>query len=223
MFECHYCGLKFKREKTLTVHLCEQKRRFLNKNEQYVRFGHIAYNKFYEITQGATSPKPYDHFAKSNYYTGFTRFGKYMIEVDAVEPEQFIDFVIRASIPLDKWATDSVYQAYINDLSRKESTDRAIERSILFMQDWAIEHDAAYSDFFRKITKSRAIHCIRSGRISPWVIFNCDSGSELVGSFDDQELKLVNEYLDPAFWAKKFSVRQEDVSFAQTVLEQAGL
>ena len=78
-FECQFCKKSFKREKTISVHLCEQKRRWINRDEKYVRLGFLAYNRFYEITQGATKPKTYEHFAKSNYYTGFTRFGKHTI------------------------------------------------------------------------------------------------------------------------------------------------
>ena len=34
-------------------------------------------------------------FAKSKYYIGFTKFGKYILNVNAIDPEKFIDFVIR--------------------------------------------------------------------------------------------------------------------------------
>jgi len=143
-FECQFCKKSFKREKTLAVHLCEQKRRWINRDEKYVRLGFLAYNRFYEITQGATKQKTYEHFTKSNYYTGFTRFGKHTLEINAIDPERFIDFVITNSIALDKWCSDAVYETYIRELNKKETAERAIERGILLMQQWSRENDRPY-------------------------------------------------------------------------------
>ena len=80
-FECQFCKKSFKREKTLAVHLCEQKRRWINRDEKYVRLGFLAYNRFYEITQGATKQKTYEHFTKSNYYTVFAKSCKASIVI----------------------------------------------------------------------------------------------------------------------------------------------
>lgn len=222
MFECKFCNRSFKREKTLIAHMCEQKRRFTNKDSKYVRLGFLAYNRFYEISQAVGSKKrTYESFAKSSYYTAFTKFGKHIIDVNAIDPEKFIDFVITSGVKLDKWCSDAVYETYIRELNKKETAERAVERGILLMQQWGMENDRPYNVFFREISKPRAIHWIKSGRISPWIIFNSTSGSELLNSFNDHELNLVNEYLEPTFWSRKFQVRNEDVLFVKQVLETA--
>ena len=222
MFECKFCNRSFKREKTLIAHMCEQKRRFTNKDSKYVRLGFLAYNRFYEISQAVGSKKrTYESFAKSSYYTAFTKFGKYIIDVNAIDPEKFIDFVITSGVKLDKWCSDAVYETYIRELNKKETAERAVERGILLMQQWGMENDRPYNVFFREISKPRAIHWIKSGRISPWIIFNSASGSELLNSFNYHELNLINEYLEPTFWSRKFQVRNEDVLFVKQVLETA--
>lgn len=222
-FECQFCKKTFQREKTLAVHLCEQKRRHINRDDKYVRLGFLAYNRFYEITQGSKTQKTYEHFAKSNYYTGFTKFGRHMLEINAIDPEKFIDFVITASIPLDSWCKDSVYESYIRELNKKETAERAVERGILLMEQWGREHDRPFNVFFREISRPRLIHWIKSGRISPWIIFNCDSGDAAIASMTDNEHHMINEYLEPTFWTRKFSTRKEDVEFVQMVLKEAGL
>ena len=223
MFECKFCGKSFKREKTLIAHMCEQKRRFTNKDSKYVRLGFLAYNRFYEISQRGTKQRTYEDFSKSNYYTAFTKFGKYIIEVNAIDPEKFIDFVITSGVKLDKWCSDTVYETYIRELNKKETAERAVERGILLMQQWGMENDRPFNVFFREISKPRAIHWIKSGRISPWIIFNSMSGTELLNSFNDHELNLINEYLEPTFWTRKFEVRKDDVIFVKEILEKAGI
>ena len=168
-FKCQYCEVSFKSEKTIMVHVCEPKRRWMNKDEKYSRLAFFAYN----------------------------------------------------SVKLDKWCSDAVYETYIQELNRKESADRAVERSVLLMEKWGKEHDRTFNVFFKEVSKPLAIHYIQSGRISPWVIFNCDSGAELIDSFSDHELTMINEYLDPTFWSRKFDTRQEDVEFVKSILKQA--
>lgn len=222
-FECQFCKKTFTREKTLAVHLCEQKRRYINRDDKYVRLGFLAYNRFYEITQGLKTQKTYEQFSKSNYYTAFTKFGRHILDINAIDPEKFIDFVITASIPLDSWCKDSVYESYIRELNKKETAERAVERGILLMEQWGREHDRPFNVFFREISRPRLIHWIKSGRISPWIIFNCDSGDAAIAAMTDHEHHMINEYLEPTFWTRKFSTRQEDVGFVQMVLKEAGL
>ena len=220
MFECQYCGSQFKSERTIMVHVCEPKRRYLNKDEKYSRLAFYAYDRFYDLTQ-AVGNKSFDDFVKSKFYLGFTKFGKHIININAVNPEDFIDFVIRNSVKLDRWCSDSVYETYIQELNRKESADRAVERSILLMQKWGAEYDRPFNRFFKEVSKPLAIHYITSGRLSPWAIFNCDSGTELIDSFSDRELIIINGYLEPHFWTRKFNTRIEDVQFVKMILKKA--
>ena len=222
MFECQYCEAKFKSERTIMVHICEPKRRWMNKDEKYSRLAFHAYSRFYELTQ-AVGGRTFDDFAKSKFYLGFTKFGMHIININAINPEDFVDFVIRNSVKLDRWCSDSVYETYIQELNRKESADRAVERSILLMEKWGADYGRPFNGFFKEVSKPLAIHYITSGRLSPWVIFNCDSGAELIDSFSDQELTIINEYLEPSFWTRKFETRREDVQFVKMILKKAGI
>ena len=221
-FKCQYCESEFKSERTIMVHVCEPKRRYMNKDEKYSRLALYAYDRFYELTQ-SVGGRTFDDFAKSKFYLGFTKFGKHIININAVNPEDFVDFVIRNSVKLDKWCSDSVYETYIQELNRKESADRAVERSILLMQKWGSEYERPFNRFFKEVSKPLAIHYITAGRLSPWAIFNCDSGAELIDSFSDHELIIINEYLEPHFWTRKFNTRQEDVQFVKMILHKAGI
>jgi hypothetical protein len=49
MYECEHCGKEFTRERTLMVHVCEQKRRYLQRDEKGVQVGFLAYNRFFQL------------------------------------------------------------------------------------------------------------------------------------------------------------------------------
>ena len=45
-YKCEYCGAGFMKEKTLAAHMCEKKRRWLQKDEKRVRHGLYAFQRF---------------------------------------------------------------------------------------------------------------------------------------------------------------------------------
>ena len=116
LFTCPYCGAKFTKEKTLAVHMCEQKRRFLQKDERRVQLGYQTFVRFYELCQKATKPKTYEEFCKSPYYTAFVKFGSFLSNVKPLYPSKYIDYVVTSGVKLDHWCREEMYQKYAIDL-----------------------------------------------------------------------------------------------------------
>ena len=117
-YKCDHCSKLFAKEKTLTVHVCEQKRRFMSRDERHVQAGLLTYQKFYDITQKSKSKKTFDDFIASPYYTAFVKFGSFMINTSPIYPERFIEYVIKSGVKLDHWCRDDLYYSYIVELSR---------------------------------------------------------------------------------------------------------
>ena len=55
---CTFCNKSFQKERTLQVHICEPKRRHLQKNEKWVQNAFLVFQKFYQIHQNNGSLKP---------------------------------------------------------------------------------------------------------------------------------------------------------------------
>ena len=66
-YKCEYCKKMFAKEKTLVVHICEQKRRYLSKNEKHVQMGLLTFQRFYDFTNKGKHPKSFDDFVDSPY------------------------------------------------------------------------------------------------------------------------------------------------------------
>jgi len=135
-YTCQYCNHKFSKEKTLAVHVCEQKRRALAKTERHVLLGYDTYNKFYRKTQNSKQDKTYDEFARSPYYNAFVKFGSFVSNVNPLYPERFMDYVVTSGVKLDHWCRDELYDQYVIDLIKKETVETALERSVSHMMAW---------------------------------------------------------------------------------------
>jgi hypothetical protein len=113
-FKCEYCGKLFAKEKTLTVHVCEQKRRYLSRDEKHVMMGLLTFQRFYQLTQKAQQPKTFEEFAASSFYTAFVKFGSFLVNTAPIYPERFVDYVVKSGVKLDHWCRDELYHLIIS-------------------------------------------------------------------------------------------------------------
>ena len=219
--KCTYCGKTFTRERTLQVHMCEPKRRHLQKGEKWVQNGFMVFCRFYEIHQKNTKPKTYDQFCDSSYYNAFVKFGRYMMHTAPLYPEKYIDYVILSKVKLDHWSRDDLYEQYLKDTLKTEPVEMALRRSIATMMDWAQEQNVQWSDYFRLVNTSRAVQQIQSGHMSPWLLLGCEAGKKMLKSFTDEQLQMVQTYIDPEFWSNKFRNYPADQLFVQETAKEA--
>ena len=113
---CRFCGKGFVKEKTLAVHMCEPKRRYMQKDERRVQSGFYVYNRFYKTTQNSREEKTYEDFCKSPYYNAFVKFGSFMSNVNPLYPDRYIDWIVKSGVALDKWCREELYDKYVLDL-----------------------------------------------------------------------------------------------------------
>jgi hypothetical protein len=211
------------KEKTLVAHMCEQKRRVLQKEEKRVQTGFFAYNRFYQLTQAAKKQKPYSDFCKSAYYNAFVKFGSFINNVNPLYPERFIDYVIKSGVKLDHWCRDELYDKYLSELVKIEPVESAVQRSLQYMMEWGEEQNANFAHYFNYVSVNRAVHNIRDGKISPWMVMNSVSGVELLKKFSNEQLELVNQTLDIPFWVKKIRDNPADVALVKEICKETGI
>ena len=225
-YKCKYCAKEFRKESSLAVHLCEQKRRWQEERETGVQFGLQAYLRFYEMTQGSAKMKSYADFVASPYYRAFVKFGRHMVAIRAVNPKAFIDWVIKENKKLDHWCHERVYLEYLKGYMRKEAVQDALERALKEMQDYADElgeFKNGFSDYFRFGNPNRVCHHIANGRVSPWIVYNCDSGVDFLDTLNDEQIAIVLPWIDPEYWQRKFQDYVADTEWIKSILREAKL
>ena len=222
-FVCEYCGHGYTQEKTLFVHVCEQKRRALARTERHVVLGFDTFQRFYKQAQPNGKEKTYEDFCKSSYYNAFVKFGSFVSNVNPLYPERFIDWTVRSGVKLDHWCRDELYEQYVLDLIKREPVEIALERGIQHMIEWGKNNNAQWNHYFLYVSVSRACYDIKDGKISPWLVLNSANGKALLQKFDDVQLAHVQNIIDPPFWVSKFKKMPADVSLVKEVIKESNI
>lgn len=222
-YVCEYCNTGYTKEKTLLSHMCEPKRRALQKNEKRVQLGFYAFRRFYKIGTGAKKEKTYEEFCKSPYYNAFVKFGSFLSNVKPLYMEKYVDYVIVSGVKLDQWCKDELYEKYAIDLIRKESVETALERSIETMVEWAEEKNSVWNHYFYYVSPNRAVWHLKDGKMSPWLVLNSDSGRKMLDKFSDDQLQMIYQVLDPKHWALRFKRSPEDVELVKQIVKEGKL
>ena len=225
-YKCRYCEKAFAKESTLAVHLCEQKRRWQQEREVGVQLGLKAYLKFYEMTQGSAKLKSYENFVTSPYYNAFVKWGRHMVAIRGVNPTAFLEWLLKNNKKIDHWCKDEFYVAYLHEWLKREAVQDALERGLKEMQAYADDHSElknGFSDYFRYGNTNRILHHIATGRVSPWIVFNCGSGVAFLEGLSEEQVQIILPGIDPDHWQRKFKDYLADTEWVKDILQKAGL
>jgi len=221
-YECRYCEKSFIKETSLAVHMCEPKRRFQEQDERGVQLGLHAYLKFYELTQGSARLKTFEDFATSPYYRAFVKFGRYCVDIRAINPARFVEWVLKQNKKIDHWCRDIIYTEYLIDYLRVENINDALARAMEFGIAWSEETGNPAEDCLRYGNTNAMVYAVTAGRISPWIIYNSESGQKFLAELDTTQVSMVWPYIDADFWMKKFKDYPADQEYARDILTKAG-
>lgn len=220
--QCAFCKKEFARETSIAIHMCEPKRRRSEKSERGVELGFHAYIRFYEIAQGSARLKTFDDFADSPYYKAFVKFGRYCVATQVINPRQFLEWLLKHNKKIDRWASDQLYTEYLLDYLKVEAVQDALARAVEFGIDWSERHSAPPNDCLRYGSPHAMCHAVTTGRISPWVIYNSESGQKFLGELTADQVAMIWPYIDSDVWQKRFSDYAADTEYAREILKQAG-
>lgn len=220
--KCDFCQKSFAREQSLITHMCETKRRWKDRDLPGNRIGFQVFVQFYDTNTLTRKQRTYMDFAKSAYYGAFVKFGTYCAEIKCVSVMKFTDWLLKNQKPLDKWATDSLYNQFLVRHLRDEDPMDALARSIETTIALSEQAGIKSSDCLRYANVNRIVMNIVNGKISPWMLYQCVSGIEFLEKIDSTQQKMILEYIDPEQWALKFMRNPESVAEVKSLLHTAG-
>jgi len=210
-FVCEFCKKKLTTEKRLIDHTCKLKIRWADKDSKVAKVSFLAYQKFYTMYFKSQKPKTYDDFMRSAYYNAFTKFGRHVLQLTLSFPEDFIDFVIRSQPKLDTWCSEVIVKEYIKQRQFKESWEVGLERTILTMQEWSVKTGEHWNEYFDRVHTIEVVHQIRTGKISPWVIFNSPKAQQVLAKMNNEQLDFIQEAIDTKTWKRKMLKEEAEI------------
>ena len=219
---CDYCKKEFVRETSIQAHMCEPKRRRRERDEPGPRLGFQPYIRFYESMAGSARKKTHDTFCESSYYRAFVKFGHYCVNTRVISPERFMAWLLKNNRKIDHWCSDKVYTEYLVDHLKVEAVDDALTRAIEFGIDWSEKNSSPAHDCMRYGNANVLCYAVTAGRISPWVIYNSESGQKFLSELDATQVAMIWPYIDSDAWQKRFQDRPQDQAYAKNILKQAG-
>ncbi len=80
-----------------------------------------------------------------------------------------------------------------------------------------------FDKFFSAVSTNEAAYIIKTGKISPWILYLSTTGENLMNHFSDDHAKMIAPLIDPGFWMRKFKKASDDVDYIKSLLEQVGL
>jgi len=88
--------------------------------------------------------------------------------------------------------------------------------------DWQEKTANPGHDCLRFGNSNAMCYAITTGKISPWVIYNSESGQKFLSELNANQVAMIWQYIDSDFWQKKFKNYPADQEYAKEILKQAG-
>jgi hypothetical protein len=224
-YTCEWCIKSFTKESTLFTHACEPKRRWDNQNQPPVKIGYAAYNLFYQWNSPdiVTNPKPYKEFSNSNLYTSFIRFGNWCVEQQVQEVEKYIRYLLKEKKKTTHWCDLNIYTEFLTEILRTETPESGLARTLKHIQKWSEEQNTDWKEFFKKVNTNVAVDWILQGRISPWMLYNCETAVDFFERCSEEQLILIQKIAPLKQWKVRLMRNKQDADLIKSVLSEAGM
>jgi hypothetical protein len=203
-------------------HLCENKRRWQDKDQPGNRIGFQAWVEFYKKNTASKKPRTYVDFTKSAYYIAFVKFGHYCVDIKCINVVRYADWLLKNQIKIDSWCSDTNYTKFLIDYLKTEdpldAIARSIEATMVISKDSGIET----KDCLRYANRNKLAYAVTTGKISPWMLYQSESGVKFLEELDESQQKMIIDYINPEQWAIRFKRYPELVTQAKELLNAAG-
>ena len=218
---CEFCKHTFTRKGSFLNHICENKHRWLDRDRRSNQVGFQSFVQFYQKHSASRKLKTYEEFIKSPYYVGFTKFGSYCVEVNAINVPRLVDYYLKENIKLTEWTSDTNYAKFLVEYLKTEDPIDAVGRSMQYCDELAVSENIQPNDYLRYGNRNKICSAIYGGRISPWVLYQSESGVKMLDELTPDQVRMIYDYINPIEWAAKFSKDTEDVDLVKQILDLA--
>lgn len=215
---CEYCNKTFKQSKSFLTHLCEPKRRWMDRDSQTNRTAYNAW-RYYFAKHHPSMSIDYKDFTKNSFYLSFMKFATYCLNTKVIHIIFFIDFLLSHKVPIDKWCNDTHYAKFLSHYLKSENVNDAVKRTIRTLENMCEEENIEVKDSFKYLNGNRLCQKIYQGLISPWVLYTSDSAMNFLHNLNEDQVRIVYPVIDPDIWRIKIFREKDNSSQVKQILK----
>jgi hypothetical protein len=130
--------------------------------------------------------------------------------------------LLKNQVKIDNWCSDSTYTKYLIEFLRHEDAFDAIHRSIEHCMEMAVDANIQPHDMLRYGNANKICYAITTGKISPWLLYQSDSGTRFLDGLNEGHVKMIIDYINPEQWAIKFKRDAEHTKKINDTIREAG-
>lgn len=227
VYKCRFCDKEYKREESVTTHKCLKRDRYNDRESRHMREAYRLYVEFMNFHHLAMkkSEEPLMAFIKSKYFNDFFEFAEYILDSEILNKDKFVTEILTSGKPVYEWRTHKTLEEWVLKNIREEHPRRAIERSIMALDEWGTATENDWWTFFDNASTERAIMWFEMGKVSPWLIYvaNPTSGNRLLNRMSDTELSYLFKFIDPTYYQIKTIQYQSEVQELRALLTEFNL
>jgi hypothetical protein len=130
--------------------------------------------------------------------------------------------LLNNKIKIDNWNSDTNYTKFLVSYLREEDAMDAIARSLETLINMSPTEKISTKDILRYGNRNRICYAITTGKISPWMLYQSESGKQFLDELDETQVKMIVDYINPELWAVKFKRNPEVVKQVKELLRETG-
>ncbi len=201
---CEYCHKPFSRETALINHKCKQMERY---DKIKTPEGQVALRAYQSWLKFQKRPVPdVSTFANSATFIHFIKFGAWCVKA-RVDLDKYVRFMVKRGFNPSMWIREDVITSYLVETDKDYFQEELME-CINIMFDLADNFDVDVSDLHNTLTIDEIILLLKTGRLSPWVVF-ASSGfkNRIKNDATEYQMEEFNDCFDLSVWQQRLSNR----------------
>lgn len=220
--KCDFCEHTFTSEKIFMKHSCRLKLRWNQRDLAPNRLGFQCWLAFYKKTHISHKNNSVQDFIRSPYFNAFVKFGLYCVDTKVINPMAYVDWLLASNVKIDYWNKDTNYTKFLVEYLRLEDPYDSIARSVEETANLLEEQTPNTKDFFRLVSPYKICQSVTKGKISPWVLYQSDSGIQFLSTLTEDNVKIIIDYIDPEKWNAKFLRDPKQTKQIKQLLKDVG-
>lgn len=220
---CEYCNKSFIKQGSFLTHLCEPKRRWMDRDMPTNRTAYSAWKYYFSKHHPNMKSIEYQDFIKNYYYNSFMKFAAYCINIKVVNIILFLDYLVSHKAPINKWCNDTHYSKFLLQYLKLEDINDAFRRSIRTIEQMCEEENIQVKDAFKYLNGNRLCQKIYQGSISPWVLYNSNSAIDFLHNLNEDQVRIIYDIINPDIWKLKLFREQDKTGHVKGLLKDYNL